>query len=420
MEQWRVVASALALAGAAGGLFLANGGPLHAQPAAGPPRGPGSPPLTPLGAGPWTFESKSGPIHAEVVASGLDHPWSIAFLGNGAMLVSERPGRLRLIRDGKLDPQPIAGLPANGSLYDVALDPKFASNRLLYLAYMKRNPAKDGDRTLAVARARWAGGHALTEVSDILVTQPWLGARPWPQRCCGQGPAGASLSGRLAFDATRRLLVASGDRDYGEQVQDIGNDFGKILRIETDGSAPADNPFKASPNVWSTGHRNVGGLFYDSRTGRLWETEFGPNGGDELNLIVRGRNYGWMLVTQGEHYDKTPPAKGRKGVPGYTDPMLSFGPPSLNPADVTVYRGKRFARWNGDLFLATFTQGLLHYRLDKSGPVLEDRLLVPLNQRLRSVRTGPDGALYVLTDETAGAVLRLTPGKSIATAQAAP
>jgi glucose/arabinose dehydrogenase len=420
MKRWRTVAVALCLAGVAAALAAASNEPLQAQAAAGPPRGPGSPPLTPLGVGPWTFASHEGPIRVEVVARGLDHPWGIAFVPGGDMLVSERPGRLRLIRHGRLDPRPIAGLPDNGSLYDVALDPRFARNRLLYLAYMKRNPAREGDRTLAVAQARWDGGPALSEVRDILVTRPWLGAKPWPQRCCGQGPAGASLSGRLAFDGSGRLLVASGDRDYGEKVQDPANDFGKILRIATDGSAPRDNPFAGNRRAWTTGHRNIGGLFYDAASRRLWETEFGPNGGDELNLIARGGNYGWMLVTQGEHYDKTPPAKGRKGVPGYTDPVLSFGPPSLNPADVTVYRGRTFRRWRGDLFLATFTQGLLHFRLGKSGPVLAEKLLGPLNQRLRTVRAGPDGALYVLTDETGGAVLRLIPGKPIASAGTPP
>jgi glucose/arabinose dehydrogenase len=391
---------------------VAGGGVLHAQAAAGPPRGPGSPPLTPLSEGPWTFATKAGPVHAEVVARGLDHPWGIAFLANGDVLVTERPGRLRLIHDGKLEPNPIAGLPANGSVYDIALDPKFSGNRLIYLAYLKRNPEREGDRTLAVARARWDGGGSLADVRDILVTAPWLGARPWPQRCCGQGPAGASLGGRLAFDGSACLLVASGDRDYGEMVQDPATDFGKILRINTDGSAPADNPSKINRKLWSTGHRNPGGMFFDRVSGRVWETEFGPNGGDELNLIEKGRNYGWILVTQGRHYDNSPPTQGAKGVPGYTDPVLSFGPPSLNPSDVTIYRGKGFAGWDGDLLLATFTQGLLHYRFDRDGaPVLEDKLLGPLNQRLRSVRVAPDGSLYVLTDETGGAVLRLTAGK---------
>ena len=412
MKRWQVIGIGLALIGGGMAFALSTGAPLHAQAAAGPPRGPASPPLTPLGAGPWTLDSKSGPIRAEVVAKGLDHPWGIAFLANGDILVTERPGHLQLIHGGKLEPNPINGLPANGSLYDVVLDPKFASNRLLYLAYMKRNPDREGDRTLAVARARWDGGQTLADVTDVLVTKPWLGARPWPTRCCGQGPAGASLGGRLAFDGSNRLLVASGDRDYGELVQNSTNDFGKILRINTDGSAPADNPFRSNPDLWSTGHRNPGGLFFDRASGHVWETEFGPHGGDELNLIERGKNYGWILVTQGQHYNNEPPAKGTKGVPGYTDPVLAFGPPSLNPSDVTIYRGKRFSGWNGDLLLATFTQGLLHYRFDKAGnPTLEDKLLGNLNQRLRSVRVAPDGSIYVLTDETGGALLRLVPSK---------
>jgi glucose/arabinose dehydrogenase len=417
-KRWTAIGAGLALAGALAGLGSVAG-PLMAQrappPAPGPPRGPGSPPLTPLGEGPWVLATKSGPVRAEVVARGLDHPWGVAFAGSSEVLVTERPGRLRLIRDGALVPEPIAGVPANGSLYDVALDPQFASNRLLYLAYMKRDPDVPGQRTLAVARARWDGGPSLADVSDILVTLPWLGAQPWPKRCCGQGPAGASLGGRLAFDATGRLLVASSDRDYGELVQDPANDFGKILRIDTDGSAPPDNPFVGmaghDPKIWTLGHRNTGGLFFDAASGTTWESEFGPEGGDELNRIEKGRNYGWILVTQGRHYDGTPSLKGARDVPGMTDPVLAFGPPSLNPSDVMVYRGTRFAGWNGDLFLATFTQALLHFRFDADGhPVLEDKLLTGLNQRLRSVRTAPDGSLWVLTDETGGAVLRLVPG----------
>jgi len=354
-----------------------------------------------------------------VVVRGLDRPWGLAFLPDGGMLVTERPGRLRLIdADGTLDPEPITGLPqiyalGLAGLMDVALHPDFARNRLVYLSYSKPDPQSPQNATLAVMRARWDGGHALTQVEDILVADAWYGKPPLPEKCCGQGPAFGSFGGRILFDEAGKLFVTSGDRNYGEMVQDPANHFGKILRLNDDGSAPGDNPWAGreghAPEAWSTGHRNPLGLAIDPATGTMWESEFGPRGGDELNRIERGGNYGWMLVTQGNHYDGTP-AGGVKGVPGYTDPVVAFGPPSLNPGNLAVYRGDAFERWDGDLLMASFTQGLLRFDLDAEGkPGAPEQLLGEMGQRWRDVRVGPDGNVWLLSDQDEGALVRVSP-----------
>jgi len=198
-------------------------------------------------------------------------------------------------------------------------------------------------------------------------------------------------------------------------VQDPSNHFGKILRLNLDGSAPADNPFVGragyKPEIWTIGHRNQLGLFFDNETGRLWESEFGPRGGDEVNLITRGSNYGWIDVTQGHHYNGEP-AKGIRGVAGMTDPVWSF-PPSGNPGNLAIYRGSMFAAWQGDLLLTNMSRppSLVRMVLSPDGHVIGmERMLETLGQRLRDVRVAPDGSVYLLTDETAGAVLRITPG----------
>ena len=388
-------------------------------PAATPPAPPpGFMRSEPLGAGPWDFDTAEGKVHAEVVAR-LERPWSLAFLPGGGMLVTERAGRLRVIRDGQLDPVAIAGLPpinpaGIGGLYDVVLDPDFAATRRIYLSYVKPSPDDHGHTTLAVARATWDGGMELAELEDIFVADAWYGKQPWPQRCCGQGPAFGSWGGRILFGPDGKLYVASGDRNYGEMVQDPDNHFGKILRLNPDGSVPADNPFVGragwKPEIWSTGHRNPLGLTLHPETGEMWETEFGPRGGDELNFISRGNNYGWIDVTQGHHYNNEP-AKGVKEVEGMTDPVIAFGPPSLNPGNPAWYAGALFPAWQGDLLLPSFTKGVLRIDFADGVPGDTEELLTGLKQRWRDARVAPDGSVYLLTDEAQGAVLRLTPSE---------
>ena len=382
-------------------------------PRRGPPQSP------PLGDGPWDIATDKGPVHVVLVAKGLDHPWGLAFLPDGSMLVTERAGRLRVIRHGVLDPNPIAGLPdilpgGIGGLLDIALHPKFAKNHLIYLSYTKPGAEVRAQSTVAVARARWDGGPALSEVKDIFVADAWYGAPPLPKRCCGQGPATGSYGSRLAFDRKGFLYITSGDRNYGEKVQDPSNDFGKIVRLHDDGSVPSDNPFVGKPGyrpeIWTTGHRNPLGLVFHPVTGALWESEFGPRGGDEVNLIEKGKNYGWIDVTQGQHYNNEP-AKGVKGVPGMTDPVLTWAP-SINPGNLAFYYGDKFPMWKGDLLMATMTRSVLRATFDAQGkPTGQERMLTGLQQRLRDLRVGPDGMIYLLTDETDGAVLRIEPGK---------
>ena len=389
-------------------------------PQGAPRAGAGRPAPVPLGDGPWDFATEEARIHITVVTKGLDHPWGMAFLPNGDMLVTERPGRLRVVRRGRLDPTPLDGLPpiraaVIGGLLDVALHPDFAANRLVYFSYSKPDPAEPSLATTAVARARWDGGPALTGVEDVFVADSWYSPEiaGSNNRCCGQGPADGSYGSRIVFDSAGFLYVTIGDRNWGERAQDPSSHLGKIVRIRDDGTVPDDNPFVGregyKPNLYTIGHRNPLGLTIHPLTGELWETEFGPRGGDELNRIEAGKNYGWILVTEGEHYNNDPRVLGKNSVPGMVDPVL-FWVPSINPGNLAFYAGERFPAWRGDMLMATMTRSLLRASFDTAGkPTHQERMLTELGQRLRDVRVGPDGLIYVLTDETAGAMLRIEP-----------
>lgn len=408
-------AVALTLAGAAAAQDEPEGAPA--------PRSPFQ--SEPLGAGPWDIATEDAQLQVEVLTRDLERPWGMAFLPDSRMLVTERPGRLRIVDgQGNLDPEPIAGLPrvfalGIAGLTDVVLHPDFTNNRLIYLSYSK--PAADApeqltptvDTTLAVMRAKWDGGHQLTDVEDIWIADAWYGKPPLAEKCCGQGPAFGSYGARMAFGGDGKLYITSGDRNFGERVQDPTNHFGKIVRLNDDGSVPEDNPHAGEEgwlaDIWTTGHRNPTGLTYDAETGRIWSTEFGPRGGDELNLIEKSNNYGWMSVTQGQHYDGTP-AEGVKEVPGMTDPVVAWGPPSHNPGNLAVYRGNAFPAWQGDILVAAMDRSLKRIEIDGEGRATEEEaMLSELGQRLRDVRVGPDGAVYILTDETEGALLKVTP-----------
>ena len=381
---------------------------------------PRRPRAEPLGDGPWELDTELGPIRVSVVSQDLERPWGMAFLPNGDMLVTERPGRLRVIRDGVLDPVPIAGLPAIraaliGGLLDIALHPDFDQNRLIYFAYAKPDPGEPALATLAVARARWDGGATLADVEDVFVADAWHSAAIAGsiERCCGQGPADGSHGGRIVFDADGLLYITSGDRNWGEKAQDPSSHLGKIVRIRDDGTVPADNPFLGrdgyKPGLYTLGHRNPLGLTIHPVTGELWSTEFGPRGGDELNRIEAGKNYGWILVSEGAHYNEEPTALGASSVPGMQDPVL-YWVPAINPGNLVFYAGEPFPAWRGNLLIATMSRSLLRASFDAAGhPVAQERMLTELGQRLRDVRQGPDGLVYVLTDETAGAMLRIEP-----------
>ena len=388
----------------------------------------------PFGDGPWDLGEGPNRMHITVVTKGLDHPWALAFVPGGDMLVTERPGRLRVIRKGVLDPTPIKGLSpiravSLGGLMDIALHPRFAENRLIYITYSKPGtgpsgfPTNDSDgfeedptkSALAVARMRWDGGGTVTDFKDIFLAQPYYGGRGTPQRCCGQGPADASYGSRIAFDKAGFLYITSGDRNYGELSQDPGNDIGKILRLKDDGTIPSDNPFIGRagyrPELYTIGHRNPLGLVFDPVTGDLWSSEFGPNGGDEVNRIQAGKNYGWILITNGRHYNGEATARGANGVPGFEDPVL-FWAPSINPGNLLFYNGDKFPAWKGNMLMATMTRSLLRATFDAQGkPLSQERMLTDLGQRFRDVRESADGYIYLLTDETAGAVLKIEPGR---------
>jgi glucose/arabinose dehydrogenase len=440
-----VALRAAALAAACALFVLTGDGVVAQQRGAAPPaqgraggRGAGRGVLqlggVPLGDGPWEFTD--GPIRyrVSVVSKGLDHPWGIAFLPDGDMLVTERNlAQLRVIRHGTLDPTPISGLPKDiwanpgqlGGLLDVVLHPQFAQNRLIYFAYSKQSPdpAQCPDHvrtclaTLAVARARWDGGSSLSDVKDIIVTKGWAGGPGGDKGSVG--PASGSFGSRLAFDKRGYLYITSGDRNIPAVSQDPQSHNGKILRLRDDGSVPPDNPFvhdaRYLPEIYTLGHRNPLGLYFHPTTGELWESEEGPQGGDEVNIITAGKNYGWPEVGLGRHYTGETMHLGFSG-PGYEDPIV-FWVPAIAISGLSIYDGDKFPQWKGNVLVGAMRAGTGHFVARvifnaKGLPTNRDHsMLAELQQRIREVRPGPDGNLYVLTDETAGAVLRIEPAE---------
>jgi glucose/arabinose dehydrogenase len=387
--------------------------------------GRGPAPVDTLGAGPWEFGPGRGArIRVSVVTKGLDHPWGMAFVPDGSILVTERPGRLRVVRNGVLDPAPIGPLPelfaaSLGGLMDVSLHPQFAENRLIYFTYSKPDPAqcpnppRQCSATTAVARARWDGGATLTDVRDILVTDAWHGG---PGSDQSAGPATGSYGSRLAWDRNGFLYITSGDRNYGVKAQDPASHIGKILRLRDDGSVPPDNPFVGragyKPEIYTLGHRNPLGLAFHPETGELWSTEQGPQGGDELNLIQAGKNYGWPRVSLGRNYDGTVVGLGFT-APGFEEPVV-FWVPAIAISGLSFYSGDKFPSWRGHALVGAMRNGTGKYvqRVvfnQKGLPTGRESMLNELNQRIREVRPGPDGNVYVLTDETFGAMLRIEP-----------
>jgi len=337
----------------------------------------------------------------EIAASGLDHPWSIAWLPDGRTLVTERAGRLRMIVDGELLETQIGGLPdiyaaSQGGLFEALPHPEFATNGLIYISFAHGTPGANATR---VIRARLEG-HRLTD-REILFTASPMKDTP------------VHYGGRMTFLPDGTLLIGLGDGfDFREQAQSLDNHFGKIVRINADGSVPADNPFinteGALPEIYSYGHRNVQGLLYDAESGRIWQHEHGPRGGDEINLIRPGENYGWPVATHGIDYSGAivSPFETR---PGMVDPLLVWTP-SIAPSGMTLYRGELFPQWTGDLFVsALVARELRRVEVVDGAPGEQHVLLATPGERLRAVRAGPDGALYVLTDAEDGKVLRISP-----------
>ena len=348
-----------------------------------------------------TYESAEERFHLVKVVDGLEHPWGLAFLPDGRMLVTERPGRLRIVADGWLVPEPVAGVPAvwadgQGGLLDVALHPDFAENGLVYLSYA--SPSADGDdAATAVARGRLVGDR-LEDVEEIYVALP-------------RDDGGRHFGSRLVF-ADGYLFVTAGERGDTDRAQDLGDPAGSVIRLHDDGSVPADNPFVstagARPELYSVGHRNPQGMALEAATGRIYAIEHGPKGGDELNLIEPGVNYGWPVITYGKSYMGFKIGEGTHKE-GMAQPV-HYWVPSISPSGLMIYDGDRFPAWQGSFFAGALSGELL-VRLEVAGgkAVVEERMLEYLEERIRDVRQGPDGLIYLLTDHPDGMLLRLEP-----------
>ncbi len=368
------------------------------------PIAPSGIPRIPLPAEPVIYDTAEGQrIRVVVHASGLSHPWSAAFLPDDVMLVTERDGRLRLIRNGVLDPKPIEGLPAMRraglvGLMDLALHPQFATNKFIYISYSK--PLNEKENATAIARGRW-NGTTLIDVKDVWVA-----------------PAGVGGAARMAFGRDGSLFVTTG-AGGGNGPQDPNGLSGKVLRLKDDGTIPTDNPFAGRsghrPEIYTMGHRNSLGLAVHPGTGEVWQNENGPNGGDEINVLKPGANYGWPLVSLGRTYPG-PWQSTQFWREGFEWPVV-YWTPSIAVSGMTFYTGDRLPKWKGDVFVGALREGeipgtghleriLFNEQMEE---LRRESLLQPLRQRIRDVRQGPDGLLYLLTDEDNGAVLRIEP-----------
>ena len=347
-----------------------------------------------------TFESAKHRFHLVKVVDGLEHPWGLAFLPDGRMLVTERPGRLRIVADGWLVPEPVTGVPevwddGQGGLLDVALHPGFAENGLVYLSYA--SPDDDNDAATAVARGRLVG-ERLEDVEEIYVAPP-------------RDDGGRHFGSRLLF-ADGYLFVTAGERGEPDRAQDVGDPAGSVIRLLEDGGVPEDNPFvgtaDARPELYSIGHRNPQGMAREAATGRIYAVEHGPKGGDELNLIEPGVNYGWPVITHGKSYMGFKIGEGTHKE-GMAQPV-HYWVPSISPSGLTIYDADRFPAWQGSFFAGALSGELL-VRLEVAGgkAVVEERMLEDLEERIRDVRQGPDGLIYLLTDHPEGMLLRLEP-----------
>jgi len=352
------------------------------------------------------FPSSAGSLAVETFASGLSHPWAFAFLPDGRLLVTERPGRMRIVdKDGKLSPA-LPGVPkvfasGQGGLHDVVLDRGYAENHTIYFCYA--DPVSGGART-SLARARLVdeGTPRLDDVKVIFRQE-------------GPLSSGNHFGCRIVQAGDGNLFLSMGDHfSPHNEAQNLGNHIGKLIRVRPDGSVPSDNPFVgrsgAKPEIWSYGHRNSQGLAMDPASGKLWEQEHGPRGGDEINLIEKGKNYGWPVIGYGIDYSgaKIHESTQKNGM----EQPAWYWVPSIAPSGLTFYTGSLFPAWRGNLLAGALAgQALVRLTLDGDKVVKEERMLQPLRERIRDVRQGPDGALWLATDSSAGRILRVAPAK---------
>ncbi len=364
----------------------------------------------PLPSFPQVYETADLKIRVVKVADGLANPWSLAWLPNGELLITERAGRLRVVRGGVLDPQPIAGVPEVritllGGLLDVLPHPSFATNRLIYLSYAKGGEGTSA--TTAVSRARLEG-NKLEAVEEIFVAANWSNSP-------------TNFGGRMVFGRDGLLYLTVGERQEPERAQDPLLHGGKVLRLRDDGTAAPDNPFAGKkgylPEIYSVGHRSPQGLAVHPETGELWENEHGPLGGDEINIVRAGKNYGWPLVTYGKDYDGT--VISDVAVRPELEAPFMFWVPSIAISGMSFYTGDRLAAWRGNAFVGSMMEGRTRatghvQRItfsDDGQPIQREPILAQLRQRIRDVRPGPDGLLYVLTDQNPGVLLRIEPAE---------
>ena len=342
----------------------------------------------------------------ETLATGLDHPWALAFLPDGSKLITERAGRLRILgTDGKLSPA-VTGLPAvfaegQGGLLDVALDPAYAQNGLIYWTYAE--PREGGNGTTAARGKLVTGAAPRLEAVQVI----------WRQMPTMDSPL--HFGGRLAFARDGALFVTTGERSIlpgRMQAQKLDAALGKVVRIRPDGSIPADNPYlgnpQAKPEIWSIGHRNVQGAAINPWTGELWTVEHGAKGGDEINTPKAGKDYGWPTITYGEEYSGQPIGDGITQKAGMEQPVY-YWDPVIAPSGMAFYDADLFPAWKGSLLVGGLRGYLVRLTLKDDKVVGEERLLTDLGLRIRDVRVGPDGAVYVVTDEDDGRVLRISP-----------
>jgi glucose/arabinose dehydrogenase len=357
--------------------------------------------LVPALAAAQDIRSEEHAFRVVKLVEGLDHPWSVAFLPDGRMLVTERPGRLRVVSGGRLDPQPIAGVPevvarGQGGLFDIVLHPRFSENSLLYFSYNGRGPGGSGTE---LARAKLVG-QRLENVQVLFRQDP-------------KGRGGQHFGGRIVFDRAGYVYLTLGERGEMQRAQRTDDHAGSVIRLHDDGRVPADNPFvgKAGwkPEKFDLGHRNQQGAALHPKTGLLWTHEHGPQGGDEVNVIRPGTNYGWPVITYGVNYVTGTKIGEGTQKEGMAQPIY-YWVPSIAPSGMAFYEGDRFPRWKGDLFVGALKDRMLvRLRLDGEKVVKEERMLQGVLGRIRDVRAGPDGFIYVLSDENPGVLARLEP-----------
>ena len=349
-----------------------------------------------------TPASTPGVVRAETYASGFVNPWALAFLPDGRLLVTERPGRLRIVgADGSVS-DALAGVPAvfargQGGLLDVAVDPRFTENQLVYLSYAE--PGPDGTAATSVARAR-LGARGLEDVRVIYQQRPMM-------------RGGGHYGSRIVFGRDGTMFITQGDRmGWRDSAQSLSAGMGKIMRINTDGTVPRDNPFVgragAQPEIWSYGHRNLQGAVLHPETGQLWTVEHGARGGDELNRPEAGKNYGWPVITYGVDYSGMRIGEGSSKA-GLEQPVY-YWDPVIAPSGLMVYTGEAFPGWKGNFLVGSMSPGALVRLVMENGRVVrEERYLGELRERIRDVQQGPDGMIYAVTDSREGRVLRIVP-----------